>query len=130
MEALRYLVIEKVIGRDLVIDIAELLAKDYSEKEVSQKLNIKRGYVRWIKNSLQVRGAKGVYLNHLTKYIPTIRALPRLVTAISQYRYRCLLCGKIYYDIGAMYRHMEQDHYEVIDKLVLEVVRSVAKEVS
>ena len=123
-EALRYLIIEQVIGRVLVLEVAELLAKGYSTSEISEKLGLKKSYVQGVKNSLLARGARGVYLGYLAKYIPVIRALPA-VAERDGYGYRCRICNSTYRDVTTIYLHVERRHGDLVDDLLRTVVQTV-----
>jgi hypothetical protein len=124
IEALRYLIVEQMMGREIIVEVSEMLANGYSPSEVASKLNISKNFVRSIKCNLTIRGAKGVYLNYLAKYMPSIKSIKP--TTVKKSHYECVLCGERYRDATAMYLHIMRSHGEVVDEFLRRIMRMTA----
>lgn len=122
--ALRYLIVEQLIGRERVVEVAELLARGWSPSEVASKLGVKKNFVRSVGQSLVLRGARGAYLTYLSKYIPAVKRIKPVVRR-DGYCYECLLCGCRFGGVTSIYLHLENSHGDLVDGLLIETVKFI-----
>ena len=124
INALRYLIVEQLMGREKVVEVAEMLASGLSPSEVARAVGVKKNFVRSVSQSLVLRGARGVYLSYLAKYIPAVKKI-RPVVRRDGFHYECTLCGGRFGSVTSVYLHLENYHRDLVDGLLIETVKFI-----